>query len=507
MKKPRVSLRFKYTVITIILILIILITNYLFLSFSIINRNKQTFANNFIQDTTLMMNFFSETIYEALKFDDDILLAQTFEKVKKFRNIEYAILFDQYKNIKYHSELFSSQIFDTNAIPAFGSLFNQKDINISPAFNPELVENYYLISKAYIDNSGKFYGLLLVKYSTDHLKKLIYGLVQTLQNIMLIVLLISVFLGIIISFLFSHFTTRPIKKIVDSTKIIGKGNLNHSIVIKRNDELGELVDNFNMMVKDIKNAQSIIIEQKQNEEQLEIAKRIQNSILPTAPLIDKHVEISAFTLSAKGIGGDYHYFEKLGDGYYFTVIVDVSGKGISAALVTFMVSIIIDTIRSRVKEMDSGKILTEANKYLSSQMKKFAKFACIMLCIYDANKRTMNFTSCGLGNLHILRNKNEEFEQIENRAIPLGFDPAITYKSKKVELRKNDHVVLFSDGITDARNPQNRSFGFQRFTHSIVKNANQSADTILKRTKKELTQFADMNNLFDDMSLAIFKIK
>jgi sigma-B regulation protein RsbU (phosphoserine phosphatase) len=188
-------------------------------------------------------------------------------------------------------------------------------------------------------------------------------------------------------------------------------------------------------------------------------------------------------------------------------LVDISGKGISAALVTFMVSIIINTIIQRSKSLDTGKIMTEANKVLTDQMKIFQKFACVFLCVYKKSKKKMNFTSCGFGKLHILRKDKTVFDQIENKQIVLGVDPKRKYRSATVGIRKGDAVVLFSDGITDARNNQNKSYGHARFEKVMGKHSHKPVKDILKQVEKNVIHFTGEEDLFDDMSLLVMKAK
>jgi serine phosphatase RsbU (regulator of sigma subunit) len=506
MKKVRVSLRVKFSIIIILFSSVILLYNFIVTGYSILNKNQAFLAKVLLQDAVKSLEYFSSTVNDGLVLDDDILLINTFDKIKKMDNIDYAILFDKDKNIRLHSETFAKQELDKNN-EIFNNLENATNITIYPAFNAKDIKNSYVILKVFTDNKNQFNGMLLVKYSTATLSQLIGQIRDSFIFNMRVILITGIIFAVLIGILMATITLLPIKTMVKGMEIVGKGNLDYVLPVKRNDELGFLSNSFNEMTQKIKEGQKFQIEQKKNEEQMLIAKGIQESIFPEKPLIESNYEIASFTVAAKIIGGDYNYFKKIDSRYSYFTVADISGKGVPAALITFMLSTVLHAIIGKEKNYDAGFLLTETNKIAFPELVKMERYATAMLCFFDDQDKTLNFASAGHGDLYVFRGNTNNFMKSTNTFLPLGVLEETEYKSGKIKLYPNDIVVIITDGITDAKNEEKKDYGINRFLNNKSFYENLPLEELLHRLKEDVFNFISKAEQFDDMTLLLFKLK
>ncbi|MFC1504088.1 SpoIIE family protein phosphatase [Spirochaetota bacterium] len=505
-RKIKVSLKVKYSIMIIILIFSFIIASFISTGYFILSEIEPYLSKNFITETKNLLEYFSSTIYDGLIFDDDILLINTFEKVKSMQHIEYAVLFDRYRKVYLHSEIFSSQNLDAKTVKVLNGLFTQKDIYVHPKFDSDNVRSSYFISRSFYDESGAFFGMLLVRFSTSGLRQMISNIQSRIINVMTIIAVAGIVISILFGIGLATFTVRPINTIVAGTEIVGSGNLDHEIPLKRNDELGFLSDNFNAMTKRIKEAQDIIIEQEKQEEQLQIARQIQESTLPEKPLIKKDYAINAFSHPAKIIGGDFFYYDEIDKDHTYFLLADVSGKGVPAALVAYMISIVLHSVIQRLDKLDTSGILNQINRIIAPEMIKFFGFATMMLCIYKKSTGTLNFTTAGQGYLNIYRANNNKFEQIDvDIDLAVGAEEETTYQSHTVKINQGDIVTVFSDGVNEARNDKEEEYGFDRFFNVITKHHDQDTETLIKTVNADIKSFVGETQQHDDMTLMFFK--
>ncbi|HBE04313.1 MAG TPA: hypothetical protein DC049_17825 [Spirochaetia bacterium] len=255
----------------------------------------------------------------------------------------------------------------------------------------------------------------------------------------------------------------------------------------------------------IREAQKLMIEKEKQEEQLKVAQKIQTSIFPKNPLLLPDCEIASFSRAAKTIGGDYHYYRRINDNLSFFILADVSGKGIPAALVTFMIAIIINSVIAKQKEPEAAAIINEANLVLAPEMFKFRRYATVMLCLYNSAAQQINFCSAGHGNLIIYRAESGEFEQLENKNMVMGMEETFSYHSSHTNMKPGDPILVFSDGVTDARNSDGRSYSLESVFSSFKKYSALPVIETLGGIQKEIDIFAGKAEQFDDMTLLLFR--
>ncbi|MBI4978349.1 MAG: SpoIIE family protein phosphatase [Spirochaetes bacterium] len=506
MKGVRVSLGVKFSLISVILTLLILLSVFVFTGITVIGKSQSFMSEVLLKDTVRLLDFFSATVRDGLIADDDMLIMNTFDKVKKMDNVDYAILFNRSRTVLQHSEPFAGQGFNTND-RVFTTLFSQKKLVIQPPFDPADIRPSYTIAKPMFDGADAFIGLLAVKYSTRTLAALIYRIRTTLYTNMMLAVgggtLLAVIFGIILAYIIVH----PLRTMIHGTEIIGGGNLHHVIEVKHNDEMGVLADSFNTMTSRIRASQTALLEQKKQEEQMLIAHDIQESLYPEAPISRDTYEIASFSKPAKTVGGDYHYYRDMDNGMLYFILADVSGKGVPAALVTFMLATVSSMLMGRKSIRDSGTQITAMNRIVTSQMGKFGRFVTALSCIYDPKTKTIDFCSAGHGELAVYRGSDKHFEICGNSDIPIGLDKDKMYIGNKCVLAPGDHVLINSDGITEARNAAGGEYGIERAFAACITAADEDAKSIVEKLRSDVAGFCGDAPLHDDMTALIFKVR
>jgi serine phosphatase RsbU (regulator of sigma subunit) len=248
------------------------------------------------------------------------------------------------------------------------------------------------------------------------------------------------------------------------------------------------------------------IEKERMEKELDLAREIQKKILPSKyPKFEKLNIASAF-IPAFEVGGDYFDFFRIDNNRLGFIIADVSGKGISAA---FIMAEIKGIFESLSKIIDSPKeILIKVNQILERTLDR-KSFVSAAYGIIDMKTEVLTLSRAGHCPIILLR--NNKAERIRPKGIGLGLNYttyfAETLEEIKIELKENDTLVLYTDGITESKNEMLEDFGDINFERTLVQNMNNTADEISNKIIKEITLFANSGIQHDDITLVIFKWK
>ncbi|RJP71858.1 MAG: hypothetical protein C4539_04390 [Ignavibacteriales bacterium] len=246
------------------------------------------------------------------------------------------------------------------------------------------------------------------------------------------------------------------------------------------------------------------IEKERLEKELDVAREVQYKILPDrTPKIDD-LEISAFFIPAFEVGGDYYDFFNLSDNRLGFVIADVSGKGISAA---FIMAEIKGIFGSLAKLIDSPRnILIKANEILKFSLDKKSFVTAIFGIIDLANEKVI-FSRCG--HTPLLLSREGSISEYKSSGLGLGLDHTMNFENNleeiEIKLKENDILVLFTDGITEAKNGMLDDYGMERFEKLILNNSGKPIDELSNNIIKEISLFSQGNPQHDDITLVVFK--
>ncbi|MBP7736288.1 MAG: SpoIIE family protein phosphatase [Spirochaetes bacterium] len=327
-----------------------------------------------------------------------------------------------------------------------------------------------------------------------------------IRNLLTFIIPISlVFLGISIvgSVILATYTIRPIKALAKGTEIIGAGNLDHRIEIDSRDELGQLANEFNQMTAKIKEAKEKEKEAIIMEEQMEMAKEIQEGLNPTGFYEKGGIQLKGHTKAARGVGGDYFDYIDINEDRVGALISDVSGKGVPASLVMVMIRTVFTSYISR-GDIDCAGVVRAINESLSADF-AIDKFATLFFLIYDRSTEEIAFSNAGHGPLFCYRASKESCTVTKLDGVPIGIDEESEYKQAKVKLYPGDIVILYTDGVTEMRNEKQEEYGIQRVNQLLVDNHFQNADEIVRLLVDDLEQFRGQEPPHDDTTMLVLK--
>ena len=348
----------------------------------------------------------------------------------------------------------------------------------------------------------KILGVMEITYSD----RVIRDAVQ--ESLMGFILTTIVFLiiGGVGTYFLSSVIVKPIKSLFDGAKIIGDGNLDYEVPVTTEDELGQLAEQFNTMTHSLKTAQKAKEEQLVLDEQIRQAQEIQEGMNPMNLLDKEKFQIKGYTRAAKGVGGDYFDFQLLPDKRLALLISDVSGKGVSASLVMVLIKTVVSTYLQLFSKIRSDHIVSTINEVMATQT-HIDKFATMMFILYDPDTGSVEFTNGGQGPLFVYRAASKVCTVSKLPGLPLGIDEDNDYSIAGLNLLKDDMVVLYTDGITEAWNKNKDEFSLNSLRQKIIEYAPLPVDEIVSRIITDIDNFADGMEQHDDMTLVVLKVK
>lgn len=235
---------------------------------------------------------------------------------------------------------------------------------------------------------------------------------------------------------------------------------------------------------------------------LELATRVQHSFLPSSLPVVPGYEFFAYYQSAQAVGGDYYGFIPLPEGRLAVTVGDVAGKGVAAALLMAKVSS--DARFCFLAEGNPGQAIAKLNDQLypfTSPMDRFVTFAAIVL---DPTCHTVTLVSAGHPSPLLKRKGSNALQDVvpkETAGLPLGMIEGYAYDSCQVHLQPGDHLILFSDGVTDALDARNQSFSMKGVQRVASDAGIVSATALGERLMKAVQQHAANRDPHDDITL------
>jgi len=240
------------------------------------------------------------------------------------------------------------------------------------------------------------------------------------------------------------------------------------------------------------------IERQRIREQLEIAKRIQTSLLPKSLPRTRHFEIATQMVPAIQVGGDYYDVISRGQRMFVTV-ADVSGKGIPAAL---LMTSLRSTLRALLKNtFGLSRLAEELNRVLCEDLEEDRFVTMALMCLHENGEAHL----INAGHNPIVRVREGQVELLEARTLPMGIMQDVSYEETKFQLHPMDTLVIYTDGVTEARNPAGEEFGLERLTNAVKKCWNVSAEEMMRRIEDELKLFCGDTPQHDDSTLVVVK--
>jgi sigma-B regulation protein RsbU (phosphoserine phosphatase) len=237
------------------------------------------------------------------------------------------------------------------------------------------------------------------------------------------------------------------------------------------------------------------------EAELTFAREVQRALFPRRLPADRGLEFSGICIPARGISGDYYDVMQLADGRLVFAIADISGKGISAAILMANMQAVLRTLAE--SNLSPCEVCSRLNYHLI-QVTDESKFATFFYAEWNPGSRILRYINAGHHAPILLGASRGQL--LSEGGFPLGLFPNAEFQAAEVELRPRDLLVLYSDGITEASSKSGEEFGDSRLEEVIAK-YRDSALIEIQRHVMEAVRAWSGNEPEDDMTLLIVRAK
>ena len=265
-------------------------------------------------------------------------------------------------------------------------------------------------------------------------------------------------------------------------------------------QAGISIENFRLMEEALEN--------ERYQEELKIAKAVQKSLLPEHPVQADYFEMAAFSESADEVGGDYYDTLQVSDTKVAGIIADVSGKGTTAA---FHMSQMKGIFHSLAQDAaDPLHFFSKANKALAQCLER-GSFISAVYFIINKSSKEVSYARAGHCPVLFFHHRENQTSYLSDKGAALGMIRNSSYDNRistcSVSWESGDIMVLYTDGITEARNEKNEEFGYDRLKDQLIHNQHKAARDIRQEIIKSLHDFCGTDQLNDDHTMLVIKFK
>jgi serine phosphatase RsbU (regulator of sigma subunit) len=207
------------------------------------------------------------------------------------------------------------------------------------------------------------------------------------------------------------------------------------------------------------------------EQELEVARSIQQTSLPEEVPILEGWEIAPYYQPAREVGGDFYDFHLLPGGRLGVVIGDATGKGVPAALVMSTTCGMLQLAARALDSPSPGEVLEQVNETLVARIPSNTFVTCFY-AVLDPESGTLKYANAG-HDLPYLRRVGGDAEELRARGMPLGLIPGMHYEQKEIMLEGGEAALFYSDGLVEAHDQRGEMFGFPRLRGLVAKHGQE----------------------------------
>jgi serine phosphatase RsbU (regulator of sigma subunit)/predicted ester cyclase len=223
-----------------------------------------------------------------------------------------------------------------------------------------------------------------------------------------------------------------------------------------------------------------ISERERIEQELRVARRIQQASLPKEVPYLEGWQIAPFYQPAREVGGDFYDFHLLSEGELGVVVGDATGKGVPAALVMATTCGMLQLAAQALDSSSPGEVLEQVNEALSARIPP-STFVTCFYCILEPESGSLRYANAG-HDLPYVRRVGGDAEDLRARGMPLGLMPGMGYEEKEIVLDAGEAALFYSDGLVEAHDQRGEMFGFPRLRALVAEHAEEKSleETLLQ---------------------------
>ena len=382
---------------------------------------------------------------------------------------------------------------DARARTTLDSLQAAKVASAAASGAPQRVGDWIVVARK--DQAGLLFGIARpIGNSLREIRRL------SLRN--LSVGLLVIFLACIGIVPISHRMTQHVSSLSEGVKQLAGGDFKTRVPVRSTDEFGSLAASFNRMAEDLERNQSLVVEQERLRRELELSRQIQTEMLPRAPLRLGAAEITGLSIPAREVGGDFFNYFALPDGRLAMLVGDVSGKGVSAALLMANVQA---TLRARLPlETDLARLADGLDREVDENT-PHSVYVTMFLGILDIERSTLRYVNAGHNPQFLIRQRGG-IERLSSTGMPIALYAGHGYQEATIEVAAGDLLFFYTDGLVETEDERGDMFGAERLEALLEAEHTERVDTLLERVDLSVRGFRGRAEPLDDATMMALRI-
>ena len=259
---------------------------------------------------------------------------------------------------------------------------------------------------------------------------------------------------------------------------------------------------YDRMRRQIEASYRVLRERDALERELSVAREVQRELLPREAPRVAGLELAGVCRPAIAVGGDYYDYLQRGDGCLGLVIVDVSGKGVPAAL---LMASLQASVRSQFPAAATpGRLNAGLNEALV-RSSSTARYATAFIATFDPATRRLSYSNAG--HLPALLVRQEQTVHCDEGGVPIGLFDGVTYETATRTLAPGDLLALFTDGVTEAPGPDGEEFGSARLADLLKAHRTRPLDAVIRTVLDALLAWTGPADAHDDVTLVLARVE
>lgn len=329
------------------------------------------------------------------------------------------------------------------------------------------------------------------------------GPARTLQRLFIAVAALVLLVGVVVAYVIATQVARPIEVLADDVRTIARGNLRHRTRAQGGGEIASLASAIDRMASSLAEAQEAEIELGVRERERAVALEVQEALLPQRTPRVPGYALAARHTGAGEPGGDFHDFVEVADGRLITLVADVSGTGIPAALIGSTARAYLRSVLSQGGDLAAA--LARANREIARDVRRGTAVTALVVAL-DPRTGTLEVASAG-HKLPLTVLSGGKLAKVHPEGIALGFDKGPIFERglavRQLTLAPGDRAVLAGTGAVRVASPAGEELGEERFFRLIGRYSRDSAQVALDGLFAALETHADGEPFPADVSLVV----
>ena len=323
-----------------------------------------------------------------------------------------------------------------------------------------------------------------------------------------IFLLIEVF-ALVIGIQLTRSMTTTVDRLHKATEHVKAGDFSYRISLPARDQLSALGEAFDTMTASVERLLRESEEKSRLEGELEIAREVQARLFPQGLPQIPGLELFGVCKPARVVSGDYYDFLRFGENRVGLVLGDISGKGISAALLMASIQSALHAQFynghssagiTQAVPLSAAEVIRRLNRQLFESTPR-EKYATFFYGIYDSETRKLTYTNAG--HLPPFFFHDGRIDRLETGGTVVGLFGSVTYEQAVVELEPGDTVLAFTDGLTEPENIYGEEFGEARLLEVVQRALGSPSEVLVEEIYRSVSDWTGQPELQDDMTVIV----